>query len=114
MFNNSYQYRNIQTYKNTSIFDNNESSDDEQLIIPQLDYLQFHKKYNKHCFSYFFVSMCLLIFSIVNLILLIYVLTYIQQISDEASILSNSSLISSIDKLEEIIDFACKNIIKNC
>jgi len=114
MFNNSYQYRNIQTYKNTSIFDNNESSDDEQLIIPQLDYLQFHKKYNKHCFYYFFVSICLLIFSVVNLILLIYVLSYIQQISDEASILSNSSLISSIGKLEEIIDFACKNIIKNC
>jgi len=114
MFSNSYQYRNIQNEGDTSNFNNNESIEDEELIIPQLDYLQFHKKYNKHCFSYFFLSICLLIFSMVNLVLLIYVLTYIQQISDEASILSNSSLISSIGKLEEIIDFACKNIIKNC
>lgn len=111
MFNNSYQTKNIQAIKNHSNFDNNESSENEELIIQEL---HFHKKYNKFCFSYFFISLCLLIFNATNLVLLIYVLTYIQQISDEASILSNSSLISSLGKLEEIIDFACKNIIKNC
>lgn len=114
MFNNSYSTKNIQSEEDISLFGNNDTREDEQLIVPQLDYLQFHKKYNNHCLSYFMLSTFLLIFNIINLILLIYVLTYIKQISDEASILSNSKLIASIGNLEEIIDFVCKNILGGC
>ena len=61
-------------------------------------------------FYYFFITILL----ISNTVVMIFVLFYIQEINNNASILSNTTLINSMDKLEKMIDLICKNIITGC
>ena len=49
-----------------------------------------------------------------NIVLSILVLMYIQEINNKASLLSNTTLLNSIDKIETIIDYVCKEVIKQC
>ena len=49
-----------------------------------------------------------------NIVLSIFILMYIQEINNKASLLTNTTLLNSIDKIETIIDYVCKEIIKQC
>ena len=49
-----------------------------------------------------------------NVIFSVFILLYIQEINNKASILSNSSVINSLDKIENIINYVCNNLIKDC
>ena len=59
-----------------------------------------------------FLNSTLILF---NLILNIFILYSVIQLSNNAKVLFNSSLLTNIDKIDNIIDYVCKNILPgNC
>ena len=51
------------------------------------------------------------IFFSTNTLLLIFILYYMNQLSLQAQILNNATVIKTIDNIEELIDYVCKNVI---
>ena len=88
-------------------------NEQEQLLFQ--DNLQYYKTNSyipvkvKVCSYFLFFLM-----SAGNIVLSILVLMYIQEINNKASLLSNTTLLNSIDKIETIIDYVCKEVIKQC
>lgn len=82
----------------------NTENEDEKLIENQV----FIKKYK--CRNYMiFLNTTLVVF---NLFLNIFILYSVIQLSNNAKVLFNSSLITDIDKINNIIDYVCKNILQ--
>jgi len=88
-------------------------NEEEQLLFQ--DNLQYEKTNSyipvklKACSYFLFFIM-----STSNIIISIFVLMYIQEINNKASLLTNTTLLNSIDKIETIIDYVCKQVIKQC
>ena len=83
------------------------NNEDQKLLNDQV----IIKKYK--CKDYMiFLNSTLILF---NLILNIFILYSVIQLSNNAKVLFNSSLLTNIDKIDNIIDYVCKNILPgNC
>jgi hypothetical protein len=80
------------------------NSREKCLLINENKYI-LEKKNNKICNFIFFI-LC-----IINLVLNSFIIYTVINLTNNAEILFNSSLVTDIDKINTIINYVCKNIM---
>lgn len=91
----------------SSLYKIEEENDTHTLLQPHFTHIRYRNSYN----AYFFFNFLLNIF---NCIMIIIVYLYVNQTSDSLSILNSPNITQSIHKVENIIDFVCKELGTAC
>lgn len=91
----------------SSLYKIEEENDTHQLIQPRVTRITYKNSYN----AYFFFNFLLNIF---NSIMMVIVYLYVAQTSNSLSILNSPNVNQTIHKVENLIDFVCKEIGTAC
>lgn len=91
----------------SSLYKIKEENDMYPLLQPPVTRIMYKNSYN----AYFFFNFLLNIF---NSIMIVIVYLYVNQTSHSLSILNSPNITQSIHKVENLIDYVCKEIGKGC